>query len=114
MRYLPLFLFLAACGLGSEIAREDYAETAAGVWCDRLRECARGEFERAWFGLRDCRAGVAIDLELIARAAEDIDCVYRPGAAADAVQALEAMSCDRFYAEEYVEDFDALWDCPGE
>lgn len=111
-RLLPLVL-LTACGLPHEIPREDYATVAAGVFCDRLRECARGQFDRAHFGRRDCRAGVGIDLELSARAAEDAGCVYRAEAASELIRDLADMSCGAFYEEQYVEGLDAIWDCAG-
>lgn len=114
MRRLPALVLLAACGLPRDIPREEYASVAAGVFCDRLRECARGQFDRAHFGARDCRAGVGIDLELIARAAEDGGCTYVAQAASDAVRGLRDMSCKAFYEEQYVEDLDAIWDCGGE
>jgi len=107
-------LFLVACGVPADLPRDRYADVAADVYCQRLRECARGQFERAHFGARDCRAGAAMDFELIARAAEADDCGYREAAAGEAVRELRTMSCADFYEEAYVEAFDALWDCSGE
>ncbi len=114
MHRILLLATVAACGIPQDLDRGRYPDLAAEVFCDRLQECARGQFDRAHFGMRDCRVGVATDFELIARAAEDEECAYQGRAASQAVSRLQAMSCKAFYDEEYVEHFDALWDCAGE
>lgn len=108
---LLLSCLLAACGGPDRVSRSDFAEFAADAFCERLRECARGDFERAFFGRKDCLEHFERDFRAMDDAYRDDDCDYDDEGAGKAMKNLRTMSCKEFYKEEYVDDYDKIWDC---
>lgn len=104
-------LLLAACADPQRISRDDFPSMAAGAFCDRLKECARGEFDRAYFGKRDCVAHMEVAFRETDEFFDNLGCDYDEEGAARAWQKLQGMSCEDFYEDEYLEDYDKVWDC---
>lgn len=112
----PVFALwtLAACGAPSEIPEEDFAWWGAGLFCERTRECALGQYEAAYFGMSDCRATAERDLALLVQGADDLGCEYDPVRAAQSYDEVAAMSCEKFYEGDYYEAVLDVWeDCLG-
>ncbi len=103
-------LGLMACGAPAEIQEKHFAAQGSGLICDRLKECARGEYLREYYGHSDCAAHWEIVLEDYIDVADDLDCDYSSEGAARAYNDLSDMSCENFYEGDYIEDFDKIWD----
>jgi hypothetical protein len=107
------FLVVAACGSPERIEEDDFPAAAADVFCARFEECAKGEFDRAYFGMGDCEEHTSRDFALVSESFDDLGCSYDEDGAAEAWDHLDSMSCEEFYDGEYVEDYDKVWDCTG-
>ncbi|NCG18550.1 MAG: hypothetical protein GWP91_06015 [Rhodobacterales bacterium] len=103
-------LGLLACSGPSEIKEKNFAASGAGMICNRLQECQRGDYLREYYGHADCASHWEIALEVYIEVADDLDCDYSPEAAARAYNNLAEMSCEDFYGLDYIEDFDEIWD----
>lgn len=109
-----LLASLFACGAPTKIDRKDYPKELSAVFCTRIKECARGDFESAYFGTADCERTWERQFEEFAKFAEDGDCDYDAKAAADLWVLVNEMSCEKFYEGEYEEESNDVWgDCFG-
>lgn len=109
-----VLLALIGCGPPASIAQGEFAAEMAAVSCDRLKECARGDFESAYFGMEDCRATVERSLSSLVKDLDDADCDYNANAAGDLWVLVHDMSCEKFYEAEYVDEQNDVWgDCFG-
>ena len=109
-----LVLGLVACGAPEEIPKEDFPSAGADVICDRMAECARGQYDAAFFGSADCRAEFERDLGDLVDLNDAFDCDYDPREAAAAWIETREMSCEDFYEGEYLTAAEDIWgDCGG-
>lgn len=110
-----LLAALFACGAPTKIDQKDYPKELSAVFCDRIKECARGDFESAYFGMTDCERTWERQFEDFSKEADDADCDYDAKAAADLWSLVQDMSCEKFYEGEYEEESRDVWgeDCFG-
>ncbi len=106
---------LAGCifaGIPNEVDEEDFAKVAAPVVCDRIRECMRGDYEVAYFGMKDCEDEQEVLIELLVEGAGDAGCDYDAEGASTALHDIADMNCQDFHESEWLESLDLVWpDC---
>lgn len=110
-RLVPGLWLLGACGHPDAIPVGEYASRFADALCDRTRECARGDFDAAFYDLADCRATYEAELGNLVQAQSDAECEYDDQQAATVYASLLDMDCGDFYEGKYLEDADKIWNC---
>ena len=113
MRTLLPLLALAACGAPAEIPEDEYAHWLAQAVCARTRECARGLFDSAYYGLADCEETNERAFLATVDQRDQQDCDYSAADAGNAYADILEMSCEHFYEGDGFESANDAWDdCP--
>ena len=108
---VALALGLVACGPPESIPQADYALRMAEVTCQRLEECQRGDFERLYYGMDDCREELRRSTQSTIQSFEELDCDYDAKKAADVWVLIHDMNCEKFFEGEYDEEQSEVWEC---
>jgi hypothetical protein len=103
---------LVGCLGGASFAEEDIAATYADMWCRRLKECARGDYDAIYFGAADCRRQNEVVYDALVASFEE--CEYHEDEAEEAYDRLGHLSCGDFHDGAYVSDYAEIWTgCPA-
>ena len=105
-----LLVLMAGCASPGEIKEKDFALMSADLYCQRLKECDRGNYMANYYGMADCRSFFEAELENLVDVADDLDCDYDDKGAARAWEDLAEMDCESFYEEDYSNSLDKVWD----
>lgn len=104
--------FLLACFGAPRFGEADIADTLADAYCERLKECARGEYEAIYFGRADCERQNAVVYDALVASFDDCD--YDEAEAEEAWIRLGELSCGDFHDGAYVADYAEIWTgCPA-
>lgn len=113
MKRLSLSLLLIGCqGTVEQVESAVFAETVAGVWCDRLKECDRGYYDANYEKHADCLS----DEEANWQETHDyytvmLGCDYTAESGAFLYNEFLEMTCAELYEQTFQDDFDLVWLC---
>ncbi|MBN2799285.1 MAG: hypothetical protein JXX28_09085 [Deltaproteobacteria bacterium] len=96
---LVALLTLSAC----TVTRDNYPDKYAAVYCDRLDECAPGDFENSYASFKDCKLDVADDTEDSLQVMEEWfpGCELLPDQARECLDQMKAVSCGDFVSGDF-------------
>ncbi len=100
---------LGACGVSEDALADRWSRT----WCNQSQRCDRGEFDRRWDSVRECREEVAEAVEELIAVFGVLGCELDRRAAAQEIRALRRASCAEFADGDFGAD-EGIWDCSGE
>ena len=114
MKRILIAMLMVGCGGELDgLESAEFAETIAGVWCTRLKECDRAYFDATYDNRSDCLTEEEKNWQEVHDYYLDIGCQYTDASGASLYNRFSEMGCAELYDQTYLDDYDEIWTCGG-
>lgn len=106
MRGIVLVLGMSGC-----LTERGYVEPLVDVYCSRLEECDKGQFDVEYGSRASCVDSERVRWDRARDCAMDAECDFVHSQAADCRHELVVSNCENFVEFDWISDCDRIYDC---